>query len=147
MNNISKIIILFILSLASSFAFADSPINLAGIYHCTVQDQNGETFHSTVTYTLDSKNSNFSKNYSAYHFKGVSQYGTVYLGEAILRGNALAVYTYNASPKKQNDIGLEISTVTQSIDAQGQKQTVLDNLLYDPLDVGGGSTTAITCHN
>ena len=76
-----------------------------------------------------------------------TQYGSVYLGEAILRGNALAVYTYNASPKKQNDIGLEISTVTQSIDAQGQKQTVLDNLLYDPLDVSGGSTSAITCHN
>ena len=146
----NKIIATLTLSLATTFSFganssASSHFNLAGNYHCTVHDQSGKIFHSTVTYTLDTKNSSFTEGYSSYHFKGVSQFGTVYLGEAILRGNSLAIYTYNAFPKKPNDIGLEISTVTQNTDEKGQTAIMLNSLLYDPLDKNGGSAIAISC--
>jgi hypothetical protein len=139
----------FFISLISAAAEGLSSPNIAGQYQCTIQSSQGENFHSTVTYTLDTRNSNFSQGYSSYHFDGISQYGTHYLGYAIAQGNQLAIYAHNASPEKPQDAGVEISTITEEKISNKNPRFILNNLMYSPKDLYNpndfGSVISIRC--
>jgi hypothetical protein len=114
--------------LASNVAFAANSSNIAGTYQCLVHSHT--VFHSTVTYILDPINTNFSKGYSTYLFKGISQYGTTYVGEAIANGNTLAIFNKNADTTKPNDYSVEVSTITHGTDQNGNPTTILHNTGY-----------------
>jgi hypothetical protein len=131
-----------------------SPLNISGHYQCIIKDSNGTSFHSQVTYTLDSLNTDFSKGYSTYYFDGVSQFGTHYLGEAIAKGDQLAIYAHNSSPENPEDAGIEISTITQQKPSATNKNPlfILNNLMYSPKHLynlakpeDSGSVISITC--
>ncbi|MDO8953636.1 MAG: hypothetical protein Q7V63_02155 [Gammaproteobacteria bacterium] len=136
-----KLLVIALLA-AANIAIATQAVNIAGTYNCSVHSNTN--FHSTVTYTLDKNNTDFSKGYSAYSFKGLSESGTIYQGQAIANGSNLAIYYKNLDPTKTNDYGIEIVTVTHNFDSQDRPVTILRNIGYGA-PFNRNSTFQITC--
>ncbi len=115
-------------------------LNLAGTWTCQGYDlHDGAYKGATLTLTLDSKDSDFTNNYGAYHFQLAEARGASYIGEVAANGNTAAIYFKNISPKMPTDRGVGIAVITHDRDANNQVTTVLHKFYYEPTYQGGGN--------
>lgn len=125
--------------------------DLSGKYSCNGYDRQDKALrNTTITLTLDKKNSLLQSNYSAYHLqwsapptfvvKGLPP-NVAATGAVAVSGNTLAVFFKNTNPKASADYGVLVGTVTYDQDEKGKSHTVLHLFGYQPVYKGGDNST------
>ena len=130
------------LVVSTSFAAAAvTPNDLSGTYACTGNDAGDGDFQSTLTLSVDAKNSKPNQPFNTYRTKEGTSELEKYSGEAISNndGSVLSAYFSNNDPDQYKDEGVGSITVTQD---QG-KVTLQEN--YYEADYADGDTGSETC--
>jgi hypothetical protein len=134
----------FVATLVVSTSFAATavtPNDLSGTYACTGNDSGDGNFQSTLTITVDAKNSKPNQPFNTYRTKESTSELEKYSGEAISSsdGSMLSAYYSNNDPDQYKDEGVSSIVVTENAG-----KTTLQENYYEP-DYSSGETGSEVC--